>query len=81
MVCFTSGRFWLDGIDDVNEGEWRWASNYNDRITTTFWYPGQPDNANGDEDCMETSIDIWNGLWNDFPCSSRQFSICEKEVS
>lgn len=69
----------MDGVDDVNEGDWRWASNYDEKINATFWARGQPDNQHGDEDCMSTEA-RFHGLWNDVPCSTQANLICEKEV-
>ncbi|XP_063435840.1 perlucin-like protein [Mytilus trossulus] len=74
-----SGEYWIDGIDDVTESDWRWASTYG-KIEPTFWLPGEPNNGYGNEDCMET-YNIIRGLWNDEDCSDHQFSICEKEFA
>ncbi|XP_076103647.1 galactose-specific lectin nattectin-like isoform X2 [Mytilus galloprovincialis] len=72
-----SGEYWIDGIDDVTESDWRWASTYG-KIEPTFWNSGEPNDGYGNEDCMET-FNIIRGLWNDDDCSKHQFSICEKE--
>ncbi|CAG2195209.1 unnamed protein product [Mytilus edulis] len=72
-----SGHYWLDGIDDVIESDWRWASTYG-KIEPTFWFPNEPSDTAANEDCMETHNDF-RGLWNDLDCSSHLFSICEKE--
>ncbi|XP_063435839.1 uncharacterized protein LOC134716763 [Mytilus trossulus] len=42
------GQYWLDGIDDVVESEWRWASTYG-KIEPTFWYPGEPNQLTTEE--------------------------------
>lgn len=82
IIAFVSviflGDYWLDGIDDVHETEWRWASTYS-IIEPTFWYPGQPDNTYGNEDCLEVNIGD-RGLWNDDNCDKHQFCICEKSL-
>jgi hypothetical protein len=36
--------FWLDGVDDVVEGLWKWAST-DANLSYTDWYPGQPSNG------------------------------------
>ncbi|VDI51335.1 Hypothetical predicted protein [Mytilus galloprovincialis] len=72
------GQYWLDGVDDVHEADWRWASTFS-KISSSFWYPGEPNQASHSEDCMETAS-RYHGLWNDEECSDRQYSICEKET-
>ncbi|VDI51334.1 Hypothetical predicted protein [Mytilus galloprovincialis] len=75
----SAGDFWLDGIDDVHESDWRWASTYS-IINPTFWHPGQPDNLKGNEDCLEVRIGD-NGQWNDDDCAKHQFCLCEKSLN
>lgn len=72
------GQYWLDGVDDVHEADWRWASTFS-KISSSFWYPGEPNQASHSEDCMKTAS-RYHGLWNDEECSDRQYSICEKET-
>ena len=43
--------------------------------SVTNWKPGQPDNAHGDENCLEINTD--GRYWNDRPCSYVQKYICE----
>ena len=56
---------WI-GLNDVdNENTFVWA----DGSSSTYrsWYPGQPDNYLGIEDCVFIS---GSEYWNDAPCSS-----------
>jgi hypothetical protein len=69
--------FWLDGVDDVVEGLWKWAST-DTNLTYTDWYPGQPSNGGSthNEDCLH----IYPGLnyhWNDIHCDYIEYFICE----
>ncbi|NOT36332.1 MAG: HYR domain-containing protein [Saprospiraceae bacterium] len=49
------------GLHDSNtEGNFEWIDN--SPLTFTNWYPGQPNNANGDQDYCEILPD---GTWND----------------
>ncbi|XP_071174898.1 C-type lectin domain family 17, member A-like [Mytilus edulis] len=77
-IDLLPGQYWLDGVDDVVEGDWRWASTYS-RIETKFWYPGEPNQNSRSENCMETAS-RYHGLWNDEDCGNHQYSICEKET-
>jgi len=51
---------WI-GCTDVNsEGHFQWVNG--DALTYTNWYPGQPNNYNGNQDYVEM---LSNGQWND----------------
>ncbi len=57
------------GLHDSNfEGNFEWIDN--SPLNFTNWYPGQPNNANGDQDYVELLPD---GTWND------QYSNCVRE--
>ena len=57
------------GLHDSRiEGQFEWLDN--SPLTFTSWYPGQPNNANGDQDYVELLPD---GTWND------QYSTCLRE--
>lgn len=61
------------GLHDSNvEGLFEWVDNSS--VNYTNWYPGQPNNANGDQDFVEMLPD---GTWNDqYENTYREF-ICE----
>lgn len=42
-----------------------------------LWRPGNPDNVNEEEGCME----IFDGEWNDAPCDYHNSFICEKVLN
>ena len=65
--------YWWIGYNDIQvEGSWRWSSGSS---SYTNWAPGQPDNNLGQQDC---AIDNWNGgQWDDGPCTSAAYYICE----
>ena len=52
---------WIGYNDRVSESSWAWADGTS--LSYTNWYPGEPNDANG-EDCVA----IYNGPWNDYPC-------------
>jgi hypothetical protein len=54
---------WIGGSDSAEEGVWRWVAGpeSGQAINTSFWGPGEPNNA-GNEDFLQL---ISTGLWND----------------
>ena len=63
--------FWIGANDIASEGTFAWA----DGTPWAFsnWLTGEPNDANGNEDCT-----VWAGTWNDVPCSDNSFAfICE----
>jgi hypothetical protein len=68
---FGSSHSWWLGYNDVqSEGSWRWSHGTS---SYTNWGSLQPDNYNN-EDCAHF---MPNGAWNDLPCSSQLYFICE----
>ncbi|XP_076087916.1 perlucin-like isoform X1 [Mytilus galloprovincialis] len=71
--------FWLGGTDEVIEGVWVWAPTGKD-LTYTNWFPGDPDNWETGENCLELSWLLGtHGTWNDQKCSIESHFICETE--
>uniref|UniRef100_A0A904MW32 C-type lectin domain-containing protein n=1 Tax=Culex quinquefasciatus TaxID=7176 RepID=A0A904MW32_CULQU len=73
------GPWYIGGTDLGSEGNFLWIST-NTPVGYLSGYlnysPGQPDNAGGNENCLE--IGRWGGVvWNDVPCDWRQRYICE----
>ena len=70
---------WI-GLSDINsEGNFEWCSGQ--PVSYTNWYPGQPNNFNGDQDYVELlSTGQWNDQYNNFaleyimeiPCNAVQ---------
>ncbi|MEO6189499.1 MAG: HYR domain-containing protein [Saprospiraceae bacterium] len=61
------------GLHDSNiEGNFEWVNN--EPVNFINWYPGQPNNANGDQDYVEMLPD---GTWNDQYGNSYREFICE----
>ncbi|XP_045146326.1 CD209 antigen-like protein C isoform X2 [Echinops telfairi] len=64
-------RTWIGLTDVHSEGKWHWVDNT--PLKTSFWIKGEPNNI-GEEDCVE----LLKGGWNDSPCNTNNFWICEK---
>jgi len=67
---------WI-GLNDGNgDGQFTWSCG--DDLSYTNWYPGQPNNYNGNQECVEM---LNNGQWNDqYPYYLLEF-IMEKPCS
>ena len=44
--------FWLGARDDIIEGIWMWSAD-GSVLNYTDWNPGEPNNYDGNEDCLE----------------------------
>jgi len=69
-------RVMIGGNDKDTEGAWVWTDG--SAWDYSQWKSGQPDDYEGDEDCMELYTDT---NWNDVPCDSfkRGGFICKKK--
>uniref|UniRef100_A0A3B5KZ80 C-type lectin domain-containing protein n=1 Tax=Xiphophorus couchianus TaxID=32473 RepID=A0A3B5KZ80_9TELE len=47
-------RTWVGGHDGVKEGTWLWSRG--EKFDFTPWGPGEPNNFEGNEDCMEINL-------------------------
>lgn len=68
---FAGESFWLGGEDTT--GSWSW---HNGQQLGDFpWGPGQPDNWNNNEHCMEWG---WQNNYNDDNCNNVKRYVCER---
>uniref|UniRef100_A0A673L0Q7 Si:ch73-343l4.8 n=1 Tax=Sinocyclocheilus rhinocerous TaxID=307959 RepID=A0A673L0Q7_9TELE len=77
QVSLFSERVWIGLSDTENEGIMKWVDN--SRLKQGFWHNGEPNNQDGNEDCIELmpSNPVLNN-WNDLPCSQEKKGFCEK---
>ncbi|XP_045209756.2 perlucin-like protein [Mercenaria mercenaria] len=69
----------LIGLNDIQEETvWRWYGSDRPLTSTGFknWHSGEPNNANGDENCVVMSE--VQGQWYDGPCHHSFHYICEQ---
>uniref|UniRef100_A0A674MNK5 C-type lectin domain-containing protein n=1 Tax=Takifugu rubripes TaxID=31033 RepID=A0A674MNK5_TAKRU len=79
---FLSGfivyRAWVGVTDREEEGKWTWVDGTPVNTERELWFPGQPDDAFGGEDCGELLAQTQFIGLNDINCSHRIHWICEK---
>jgi len=64
-------HFWIGG--KKQSGIWRWDGVSQANIAVSDWHSGEPNDAGGNEDCIE----VIGGDWNDVPCADPRRFICE----
>ncbi|XP_059175714.1 macrophage mannose receptor 1-like [Physella acuta] len=65
-------RVWLGGNDQLQEGKWVWTDGTKANLTTMWGY-GEPNNLDGNQDCLEIVVD---GTLNDYDCAQTFSFIC-----
>lgn len=67
-------RIWIGLSDLEQEGKWKWV-NGADVDGDGLWQPGEPNDSDRHEDCVELSRR--GGGWNDAPCTMKLSWVCE----
>ncbi|CAH1781623.1 unnamed protein product [Owenia fusiformis] len=68
-------RLWIGGMRGSTDKPWNWMGSEGKSTPQQYtnWIEGEPNNAGGDEDCME----LYQYQWNDENCEKKQNYICE----
>lgn len=74
FVKKTYAITWIGLSDKQQEGKWKWVDG-TDLVGGGFWQAGEPNNSDGNEDCVEVSRSA--SAWNDAPCDRRFAWVCE----
>lgn len=81
FVELGGAGYWVDGSDQVTEGDWRYDSGQPVPMGTPFWKATtslqQPDN-DSDGDCLQLCYNCAYYM-NDVPCSNQYRIVCEKD--
>ncbi|XP_026154600.1 ladderlectin-like [Mastacembelus armatus] len=72
-----TGSAWIGGSDAQQEGSWFWING--DNFKYTNWAPGQPDNFEGVQHCLQMNYGDAK-LWDDLNCKTPLPSICAKNL-
>ncbi|XP_030643645.1 C-type lectin domain family 4 member E-like [Chanos chanos] len=68
---------WIGLTDRDIEGVWKWVDDTT--LTTGYWWPNEPNDHNGNEDCAESAPSEGKlENWNDLSCNEKRNYICEK---
>lgn len=66
---------WVRASDEAEEEVFQWTNREN--VEFTNWNPTEPNNSNGNEDCVVLCHD---GRWNDNNCNKTFNIICERYI-
>ena len=75
VTAAAGNKVWIGGTDAASEDTWKWDST-GTPLWYTNWYSGQPDDAGGNEDCMEFNYRS-SGKWNDATCTIKLKYVCQ----
>ncbi|XP_037388792.1 C-type lectin domain family 4 member K-like isoform X3 [Pygocentrus nattereri] len=81
--AFGSSEAWIGLTDSHTEGDWKWVDN--SALTTEFWWTGEPNDYDGNEDCAITGYKGAGSerlsTWADYPCDHPVVGLCEKSLT
>ncbi|XP_051971923.1 CD209 antigen-like [Xyrauchen texanus] len=69
---------WIGLSDSDEEGTWKWVDSV--KLTSGFWYNGEPNDNKGKEDCVITGSWFRSSGWADYPCNNAFKWACEKSI-
>ncbi|XP_042362980.1 lactose-binding lectin l-2-like [Plectropomus leopardus] len=73
----AEGYTWIGLSDTHKEGTWMWSDGTD--VNFSYWYPGEPNNYGGHENCVHNNYNK-ESKWNDRPCSRSLPFVCAKSV-
>ncbi|XP_048051393.1 CD209 antigen-like protein B [Megalobrama amblycephala] len=81
ISSFIKASVWIGLSDIENEGNMKWVDN--STMKQGFFFPNEPNDAHGNEDCVEMQYCTYCSpsdlnVWNDRQCSDLKKALCEK---
>ncbi|XP_048054338.1 CD209 antigen-like protein E [Megalobrama amblycephala] len=81
ISSFIKESVWIGLSDIENEGNMKWVDN--SPLKQGFFFPNEPNDAHGNEDCVEMQYCTYCrpsdlNVWNDRQCSDWKKALCEK---
>ena len=74
-----AGSYAWIGLSDVEEeGQYKWMTSYTGLTEYSHWSPGEPNNANSNENCVFIRSQSRGNGWDDDSCSKTHNYVCEK---
>uniref|UniRef100_A0A8C9WM58 C-type lectin domain-containing protein n=1 Tax=Scleropages formosus TaxID=113540 RepID=A0A8C9WM58_SCLFO len=72
-------RIWIGLTYRDEERSWKWVDGT--ELTVMFWRSGEPNDAGGKENCVESKPES-NSLmtWNDLECTQEHYWACERDL-
>ena len=77
LTLDPDGDIWIGMSDHRVEGAYRWLTGATVSVEDLHWQALQPNNAGGEEDCIEMNEVADVGIWNDNGCQYTQTFVCE----
>ncbi|XP_076828394.1 macrophage mannose receptor 1-like isoform X4 [Brachyhypopomus gauderio] len=84
VLTLLSGQsgytYWIGltrNVNQINNPIWVWSDGSNS--TYSDWYPGEPNNQGGQENCVDL-YSLQSYKWNDAPCYMTNQFICYKKI-
>jgi hypothetical protein len=70
---------WIGGNDMATEGTFLWEDGtvFADTPGATKWAPGEPNDVNSQEDCVQLYNEDGEWYWNDDWCVFKFSSVCD----
>ena len=83
---YQSHNVWIGLTDLHREGEFEFVDGSKLDKSMSFWWTGEPNDVDHNENCVHTNAGMENyrqnpGQWNDLSCSHRLRFLCQKSKS